>query len=364
VTLRADAALIAGLRRPGDEAQLTQVLASVFQAEPEVASAFLGVVLGPTSPSGDVPSQLTCSAEEVVEEGRTDLRFRAESWDVIVELKIYASYGRQQLGRYLAALTDVEHAYVAAITRAVPTYGEPPKGADPRWLGSAQWRQLLPGLRAIRPANGGLRSQWPLLLDVLEVEGSMGFTRADPELFKAFATMRTTLQHTDQFVAGLQMPLWEALIDALGGDVLAASLYKGRGGRPVISRSRNGVTDIPFRIPPDGPPRVRAGLFARNPPTRFYVAPHAGRRWVARRGRLTQNAQAAIRHLVDRGFRDSDLHIFLELDDGLLTSPDLERRVVEWAHARFVDIAESGILSCTAEPDLAQTAGEDAGDVE
>jgi hypothetical protein len=89
---------------------------------------------------------LTCSAEEVVEDGRTDLRFRAELWDVIVELKIYASYGRQQLSRYLSALSDVEHAYVTAITRTVPTYGEPPTGADPRWLGSTE-RPLGPALR-------------------------------------------------------------------------------------------------------------------------------------------------------------------------------------------------------------------------
>jgi hypothetical protein len=47
---------------------------------------------------------------------------------------------------------------------------------------------------------------------------------------------------------------------------------------------------------------------------------------------------------VSRGFRDSDLHSFLPLDEERLMSPTLEEDVVAWTRERFIDIADSGLL--------------------
>jgi hypothetical protein len=317
-----------------------------------MAAQFVNIVLPTAAPMRALtaPSEMDCSTEEVVEDGRLDLRFRAEGWDVIIELKIYASYGQNQLDRYLSVLDRVHDAYVTAITRAVPRYGEPRHGVDERWLGSVQWRHLLPGLRAMRGRDPALNEQWPLFFDVLEEEGSMGFTKPQPDLFRLFGELRAVMKHTDEFVEALQMPLLEALVDALGGGEGAADIHRGRGGRMHIARSRNAITDIIFRVPASGAQRIRAGLFAYNPPVRFYVAPMSGRTWVARMARLSPSAQEAVRYLISRGFRDRDLHSFFELDEQTLRSPTLEENVVEWTHARFVDIVESGLLECTTEP--------------
>ncbi|HWQ23382.1 MAG TPA: hypothetical protein VNK94_04685 [Gaiellaceae bacterium] len=346
------ASIIRGLRRRGDEPQLTRALASVFQCDPSMAGQFMNVVL----PAVDrdralvAPTEMDCSTEEVVKDGRLDLRFRADGWDVIVELKIYAGYGRNWLDRYLSVLEGVDHAYVAAITRSVPRYGEPERGIDRRWLGSVQWHRLLPGLRAIQSVDDHLSREWQLFLGVLEEEGSMGFTKANPELFELFGRLRETRKHIDEFVEALQMPLLEALIKALGGDERAASVYKTKGGRMHVARSWNGITDTIFLVPAGGPQRIRAGVFAYNPPVRFFVAPKNGRAWVARLAKLSPEANDAVKALVARGFRDHDLHAFLELDEQRLMSSTLEEEVVDWAYARFVDIVESGLLACTVGP--------------
>jgi hypothetical protein len=212
--------------------------------------------------SFDVPGRLTVTTEEVAGADRFDLRFRAPgSWDAIVELKIHAGYGPNQLRRYLNALDEVDHAYLAAVTRDVALYGEPPAGSDPRWAGSVRWRQLLSGLRALPLADPDLRRQWPLFLAVLDQEGSMGFTRAEPELFDAWALMRQARDHVAEFVEAVRWPILDALRDALGGSEAAADFYRSRGGRPLLAQGGWGQSDMPLRVPADGPARVRAGMF-------------------------------------------------------------------------------------------------------
>jgi hypothetical protein len=297
-----------------------------------------------------LPAALACHTEEVVETGRLDLRFGdGQYWDVIVELKLYASYGLRQLDRYLDALKPVEHAYLVAITRDVPLYGEAHL-ADDRWLGSARWRDLLPALRRLGLQHPALDSQWPLFLDVLESEGSMGFTNPDPDLFRAWAMVRRSAKHAEEFLKALQMPLLEALSAAVEGTPLGqVDFYRAKkgAGRPVISKSWNGIIDLPFRV--GGRLSVRAGVFAYNPPTRFYVAPHYGRRLSARRARLPAQARVEVEQLIEGDFREYDLHAFLELDDAQLASPSLEGDVVRWAHDRFSELARTTLLEAQHE---------------
>jgi hypothetical protein len=101
---------------------------------------------------------------------------------------------------------------------------------------------------------------------------------------------------------------------------------------------------MPIRVPATGEIRLRVGLFGYNPPTRFVVAPHNGRRWLTRLGSLPPEGQRAVEYLLERGFRDYDLHAFLELDEAQLTSPTLEEDVVKWVRSRFDDLVASGLF--------------------
>ena len=76
----AEHAVVSGLRRTGSEPQVTQVLASVFQADPVAGGAFVRLVINELDRelAETLPKRLTCSAEEVVADGRLDLRFTSE----------------------------------------------------------------------------------------------------------------------------------------------------------------------------------------------------------------------------------------------------------------------------------------------
>lgn len=335
-------ALLRGLRRPRNEPQLTQALAAVLAADRAAARAFLGAVFASLGVEAVAPPEFEVAAEEIVGGDRFDLRFRSPGWDVILELKLYAGYGREQLSRYLAALQDVEHGYLAAVTRDLPLYGEPSRDEHPRWLGSVRWRDLLPTLHELPVEDGFLRTQWKLFLSLLEEEGSMGFTRPKPELFDAFAQAREANRHMEEFLRVLERPLLEALQDVLGGQD-QASLYWKRGGRFSRATHSNRI-DIPFRVPKDGPGRVRAGIMGWSPPATFYVAPVPSQRWTTRS--FSPLAQEAVDLLVAGGHFDAEwMHAHLGLTEDLIRSDKLEQTVVEWAHERFVELRESGLFA-------------------
>jgi hypothetical protein len=83
---------------------MTRAVHAALEAEPSAASGFVALLLQHAPPArhvGATPPPLSCRTEEVVEAGRLDLRFFDRGqWDVIVELKLFASYGREQLDRY------------------------------------------------------------------------------------------------------------------------------------------------------------------------------------------------------------------------------------------------------------------------
>lgn len=347
-------ALLRGLRRRGDEAQLTQALAALAQADGAFARSFLTLVL--RGHLSAVPHDLEVAAEEIVADGRVDLRSRAAGFDAIVELKIHAGYGHNQVERYLAALerSGAPERHLVAITRDVQLYGEPILDGQTAWRGSQQWRALFPELKLLRFDNAGLARQWLLLLDILEMEGSMGFTKPDPELFDAFARARVAAKHMDDFLRVLQAPLLNALRDALGGGENVAGLYWASGRR--FARTRWGRLDIPFRVPAGGPGRVRAGLIGWNPPATFYVQPAPDQRWD--RQQFRPEAERALKALLDAGFDPVYMRQYLRLDAELTSASDLEERVVTWAHARFVELAQSGLLELPVEAFGVPTAAE------
>lgn len=364
-TLPPAAALLRGLRRAGYEPQLTQALAAVFHADPRLAAAFVRVLVENLVEDretradlvGALPSELECAAEETVVDGRLDLRFRGQEWDLIVEVKIHAGYGPEWFKRYLKALSDRSHAYLAAITRDVPL-GEPAIGSHEHWLGATRWRSLLPDVRRLEASDRQLNEQWALFFDVLEREGSMGFTKPDPALFHAFAAARLATRHMEEFLRVLEAPLLRSMQDVLGGES-GASLYWERGGR--FSRDKWGRLDIPFRVPAGGPRRIRAGLFGWEPPTSFFVQPLPTQRWDIRQ--LPGQAAESVAMLRSKGWDPRWLRKYRALDAEIVQSGALEERVLAWATSCFEELRDSGFLALPVETVASSTGPEEDVDI-
>jgi hypothetical protein len=347
-------ALLRGLRNPASETELTRVLASVFAVEPTMASQFVELVCTHAPRAALVklqglPGRLECLSEQSLAEGRADLSFVSadRTWHVIIELKIHAGYGHDQLKRYLNSFhVAANRTVLAAVTRDVPTYGDLDID-DARWAGSVQWVRLLPGLRALKPSNADLAKQWPLLLDVLEEEGSMGFTQADPGLFKTWAGYYDARKHMIDFMNHVREPLLEALREALGPGLpaderhhLAAYRRPGKA-KIVVVKPRLGKVPVRFRVPADGPERISTGLWGWGEP-RFVVEvpyPRSG----------TRRERVAITSLLGLGFenwreKDQVLWRHMPLDDELIQSDELEGRVLGFAHESFEKLVASGLL--------------------
>jgi hypothetical protein len=160
-----------------------------------------------------IPPDISCRAEEHLRDtddiglGRVDLRFDGTLFTLFVENKLYSGYGDEQVSRYLRALKRLPpegRSALVAITRTVPTYGEPALDSDPRWLGSLRWARMLDGLRDLSVGDSRLREQWPLFLDVLDQQGDLGMTTADAELIRAWARYRDGRAHLE----GLLDQVW------------------------------------------------------------------------------------------------------------------------------------------------------------
>ncbi len=355
--LAAKHALLSGLREAGSETELTRVLASLFGADPVMAGAFVRLAVseaprGMNIDLGDLPAMLSCVAEKAVSEGRADLSFTDQEgrWHVIVENKVYAGYGHDQIRRYLRSLDGTERGVVVAITRDVPTYGDL-HDDDPRWAGSVRWGQLLPYLRQLPVADPELKRQWPLFLDILEEEGAMGFTRPKSELFRAWADYPASRAHLVDFVDSVRLPLLDALRLVLTGDPdpdspvrLSAADFATRGKAQKAVTPRLGTIRLDFRIPAgSSDERLTAGLWGWGDP-RFMVAVpfpsntvDIGRRAVA--------VSALMLHGFDN-WKDRWLTRYLPLSRALLGDADkLTGGVVQFASKSFAIVAQSGILA-------------------
>jgi hypothetical protein len=301
-----------------------------------------------------LPDRLECEAERPIEEGRADLTFVDDSrrWMAIVEIKIHAGYGHDQVARYLRSLDKAPRGALAAITRDVPTSGDS-AGDDRRWAGSVQWSHLLPELSELLPVDNHLRSQWPLFLDVLKEEGSMGFTGADDELFKAWAKFPNARAHLTDFVDTLRRRAFETLILELTSAAesdqalphTAKEVTAGKAGSVV--RSRFGKIVIPYQVPADRPgERLWIGLWGHSKPRFMVEIP-----WPADSDPVRQ--ARVVEYLLAAGFeswKDRQLTRYLPLDDALLSSQDLEERVLSFVGESFRIIAQSGVLALASEP--------------
>lgn len=207
-------AIMRVLRRPRDEAQLTQLLAAVAGDDEEVASK-LAQALVSAAPEenaaqvaalGAVPSRLGCSAEETLRalaggrHGRVDLRFDDDAGDftLLAELKLHSAYGSDQVERYRRALRELpadRTAALIAVTRNVSGIGEPGPATE-QWLGSVRWTKIYDQLLELPIKDDLLRSQWRMLLEIISEQGDFGveeLNRTNVEGWAAYVRTREAL---------------------------------------------------------------------------------------------------------------------------------------------------------------------------
>jgi hypothetical protein len=212
-----------------------------------------------------VPPLIGCRAEQHLRDtgdvslGRVDLRFDGAGFTLFVENKLYSGYGEEQVTRYLRALKRLPpegRTALVAITRSVPTYGEPSLDADPRWLGSVRWAKMLDRLRRLPIDDRRLQMQWRLFLDVLHQQGDLGMTTADAELIRAWARYHEGRDHLE----ALLDQVWPRALDYVQRELkrtyprkgkrheLADIYRKGKRGQRVVQRDLSHVF-LGFRIP-------------------------------------------------------------------------------------------------------------------
>ncbi|RKQ90930.1 PD-(D/E)XK nuclease superfamily protein [Solirubrobacter pauli] len=204
-------ALVVGLRRPGDEVQLTNVIAAIGAADARFATGFARAVLDqvaddcaytaaaqerlkPIPDALEVDRERRLSDEDGNRLGRIDLIFEEpgeqSQFTLLVENKLYAGYGPEQLARYHRALREVRkrggRGGLVAVTRDVPARGEL-EPTEEEWLGSIRWARLLPRLRGLSPQDAGVAGQWQRLLEVLDEQGDLGMTTIDADAVRGWA---------------------------------------------------------------------------------------------------------------------------------------------------------------------------------
>ena len=370
-------ALLWGLRRRTDEAQLTQAIAAVATIDRRFGAQFVGLVLdaaeaGARGPNvralraGGVPDELDCRAEESLgEEGRVDLRFDGPDLTLFIENKLYSGYGHEQVPRYLRALRRLPQRGglgLVALTRAVPSYGESKLDEDERWLGSVRWAHLLPGLRTLRIADRQLAAQWRLLLDVLDKQGDLGMTRADAELIRAWARYREGRDH----LAGLLTEVWPAALDVVraelaakyGRNVRPEQLVdierKGKQRKVVVQRDQARVF-LGFCIPAIVKDAALQVQFSGA-----YGVPHftvQAKPWEAhqRLANGDDTLAAADEQLHSQGFKTNRTHGYwarVHQPDEYLDAADVPARLAEIIAADVPLVVRSGILDYDVEVGL------------
>ncbi len=375
-------ALLWGLRRGRDEAQLTQAIAAIARVDRRFGAAFVRLVLDAAERSelganvrafraAGLPAELNCRAEESLgEEGRIDLRFDAAGLTLLIENKLYSGYGHDQVQRYLRAVRRLPRgtrSALVAVTRVVPTFGEPQLDRDERWLGSVRWAGLLGGLRELPIADTQLAAQWRLLLDVLDKQGDLGMTRADAKLIRAWASYREGREH----LSDLLDQVWPRALDvvraelaakyrrAAAAEALVDIERKGKQRKVVIQRDQTRVF-LGFCIPAIVKDSALQVQFSG-----FYGVPHftvQGKPWEAhwRLERDDRKLAAADDELRSLGFQTNRTHDYwarVHDPDEYLDADDVPTRLVALIAADVPFIVRSGLLDHDVELGLNRVPG-------
>jgi hypothetical protein len=181
----------------------------------------------------------------------------------------------------------------------------------------------------------------------------MGFTKANAELFDAWAKYPSARQHLMDFVDSIRRPALDALRAELAAaaakdpacptsaDVATRGKTKKRAVVP-----RMGKILVGFSVPEGTPERLWIGLWGWEEPHFIVEIPYPAE------GSDPAARAAAVEALLEAGFdswRDRLLTRYLALDSVVLDAPDLQERTLDFAKASFAAIASSGVLSLASQ---------------
>lgn len=372
------------LRKPGDEAQLTQIIGAFARADRGFAADVVRALLAHADPErvarlGGVPRELECRPEERLidakgeDQGFVDLRFSdpGGTFTLLVELKIRAAYGYRQLDRYMIGLQAMAQAHggLLAITRDLPSSGEEQVEGMEHWIGSVRWADVYGDLRALRHPDPALRPLWPALLDRVAADGDFGILRVDDDAVYGWGLAergQATLTGLLDEIADRTLDIVRAALAAhrgVGKTDALADLIKHKSGR--LHHAWKGRLVLQIAIPASsGDERIRVQFLRAGDAAYFTVeGRHPAKQapasiadeWIAATNFLAAKDFSYGRDWETYWSRVHPASDWLE-GEGTIQERLLDRvhtAVLELVDSRLLDILPAGgaIASPPAEPD-------------
>jgi hypothetical protein len=358
--------VLATVRKPRDEAQWTQLIASVCERDGAFAGRFVGALLecSPRTEAarqlGEPPDALRCRAEVSLDSsarslGRVDLVFDdyEDDFVLLVELKLGSQYGDRQLERYAKALDGIRGRRKAllAITATTPLYGETTIGNDHRWLGSLRWSQLYDALHTLAHADPLVEAAWRSALELLREQGDFGPMDFDPTVMDAWARRDEAERLIRYLLEEVAKPVEQILQSRFGTTGGAVILGRGKTETSVVWPWRNRM-HLKYAVPADvGEERLWVQFHAGGGAPFFSVEA----RYEHPREAIENEAiAAASRRLKARAFgvgNDGWGHYWARAVPALevLEGPATIDRMLEIADQAALDLADSGLLAALAQ---------------
>jgi len=254
------------MRRRGDEAQWTQMIAATARAASpaggpgDTFACRLAQIVLAAAPNTEVadtlgppPGDLALRAERSYgKHGIVDLVFSdpLEQWMLLAELKLHSGYGDRQIDRYLAALDTVAAPAKAllAITKFLPVAGEEQADGNPRWLGSVRWRDIFDGLCALPVEDGALAAGWRAGLDLLRDQGDFGPMTYSDDVMEVWNRRAEADRFVRDLLATIGPPIKLMAQEALAGSSTVRMMMSGSSkSQPIVKWHEK--PHIDFAIP-------------------------------------------------------------------------------------------------------------------
>lgn len=181
-------------RKAGNETQLTKAFGEFAEPDSEFAGRLAECLLRAAAAGNRRAQQLLAKSVSVSgfgneqrigrvrnrgvlvrpRGGQTDWEFRADGFRLIVEVKLRARLGPQQLERYLSEFnrSAVDGGLLLLTQRLVDVPARVSRHG--RWLGQVLWSEALPLLAQIAPSDPERAAEWTELIAVVRRPGDLG----------------------------------------------------------------------------------------------------------------------------------------------------------------------------------------------